>query len=147
MAKDLGRPVVVDNRPGAGGTIGATAVARAKNDGHTLVLGTIVSHGIGTIMFPNVAYDPVKDFEPIALIANVPNMLVVNRSIPATNAAEFVAYAKKMGNLDFTSPGTGTTSQLAGELMRLELGVPLTHIPYKSGSQALTDVIAGWCPR
>ena len=146
MAGDLGRPVVVENRPGAGGTIGAAAAARAKNDGHTLVLGTIASHGIGTIMFPKVTYDPVKDFEPIALIANVPNMLVVNRSVPVTNAAEFVTYAKKTGSLDFTSPGTGTTAQLAGELMRLQLGVPLRHIPYKSGSQALTDVIAGVVP-
>jgi tripartite-type tricarboxylate transporter receptor subunit TctC len=146
MARDLGRPIVVENRPGAGGTIGAAAAARAKNDGHTLVLGTIASHGIGTIMFPNLTYDPVKDFEPIALIANVPNMLVVNRSVPVANAAEFVAYAKKTGSLDFTSPGTGTTAQLAGELMRLQLGVPLRHIPYKSGAQALTDVIAGVVP-
>lgn len=146
MAKELGKPVVVDNRPGAGGTIGANAVARARNDGHTLVLGTVASHGIATIMFPNVAYDPVKDFEPIALIANVPNMLVVNRSVPVSTIDEFVQYAKKAGSLDFTSPGTGTTSQLAGELMRLQLGVPLRHIPYKTGSQALTDVIAGVVP-
>ena len=146
LAKDLGKPVVVDNRPGAGGTMGANVAAKAANDGHTIVLGTIASHGIATLMFPNVQYDPVKDFEPIALIANVPNMLVVNRSIPVSNAAEFVAYAKKAGNLNFTSPGTGTTSQLAGELIRLQLGAPLTHVPYKSGAQALTDVISGVVP-
>jgi tripartite-type tricarboxylate transporter receptor subunit TctC len=146
MAKDLGKPVVVDNRPGAGGTIGATVAARAKPDGYTIVLGTIASHGIATIMFPNVAYDPVKDFEPIALVANVPNMLVVNKSVPVSNIQEFIAYAKKQGNLNFTSPGNGTTSQLAGELMRLQLGVPLTHVPYKSGAQALTDVIGGVVP-
>ncbi len=146
IGKDLGRAVVVDNRPGAGGTIGAAAAARAKNDGHTLVLGTIASHGIASIMFPSAAYDPVKDFEPIALIANVPNMLVVNKSVPVSNVAELVQYAKKMGNLNFTSPGAGTTAHLAGELMRLQLGVPFTHVPYKSGSQALTDVIAGVVP-
>jgi tripartite-type tricarboxylate transporter receptor subunit TctC len=146
MSKDLGKPIVVDNRPGAGGTIGAALAARAKPDGHTIVLGTIASPGIATIMFPNVSYDPVKDFEPIALIANVPNMLVVNKSVPVSNAAEFVAYAKKQGNLNFTSPGNGTTSQLAGELMRIQLGAPLTHVPYKSGAQALTDVIAGVVP-
>jgi tripartite-type tricarboxylate transporter receptor subunit TctC len=146
MAKDLGKPVVVDNRPGAGGTIGAAVVARAKPDGYTIVLGTIASHGIATIMFPNVTYDPVKDFEPIALVANVPNMLVVNKSVPVSNIREFIAYAKKQGNLNFTSPGNGTTSQLAGELMRLQLGVPLTHVPYKSGAQALTDVIGGIVP-
>lgn len=146
MAKDLGKPVVVDNRPGAGGTIGAAVVARAKPEGYAIVLGTIASHGIATIMFPNVAYDPVKDFEPIALVANVPNMLVVNKSVPVSNIREFIAYAKKQGNLNFTSPGNGTTSQLAGELMRLQLGVPLTHVPYKSGAQALTDVIGGIVP-
>lgn len=146
MAKDLGQPMVVENKPGAGGTIGANAAAHAANDGYTVVLGTVASHGIATMMFPNVAYDPVKDFEPIALIANVPNMLVVNRAVPVSNAAEFVAYAKKQGNLNFTSPGVGTTSQLAGELMRLQLGVPLTHVPYKSGAQALTDVMAGVVP-
>ena len=146
MAKDLRQPLVVENKPGAGGTIGANAAAHAANDGYSIVLGTVASHGIATMMFPNVAYDPVKDFEPIALIANVPNMLVVNRSVPVSNAAEFVAYAKKLGNLNFTSPGVGTTSQLAGELMRLQLGVPLTHVPYKSGAQALTDVMAGVVP-
>jgi tripartite-type tricarboxylate transporter receptor subunit TctC len=146
MAKDLGKAVVVDNRPGAGGTIGAAVAARAKPDGYTIVLGTIASHGIATIMFPNVAYDPVKDFAPIALVANVPNMLAVNKSVPAANIQEFIAYAKKQGNLNFTSPGNGTTSQLAGELMRLQLGVPLTHVPYKSGAQALTDVIGGVVP-
>ena len=146
MTRDLGKPVVVENRPGAGGTIGAAVAARAKPDGYTIVLGTVASHGIATIMFPNVAYDPVKDFEPIALVANVQNMLVVNKSVPVSNIQEFITYAKKKGNLNFTSPGNGTTSQLAGELMRIQLGVPLTHVPYKSGAQALTDVIADVVP-
>jgi tripartite-type tricarboxylate transporter receptor subunit TctC len=146
LSKDLGQPIVVDNRPGAGGTLGANAAARAASDGHTLVLGTVASHAIATIAFPNVAYDPVRDFEPITLIANVPNLLVVNRSVPVSNAAELVAYAKKTGGLNFTSAGTGTTSQLAGELIRLQLGAPLTHVPYKSGSQALTDVVSGIIP-
>jgi tripartite-type tricarboxylate transporter receptor subunit TctC len=146
MASDLGKAVVVENKPGASGVLGAASVATAEPDGHTLVLGTIASHGISTIMMQNVTYDPVKDFEPIMLIANVPNMLVVNKDVPVSNIAEFVAYAKKKGDVNFTSPGVGTTAHLAGELMRIELGIPLVHVPYKSGSAALTDVVAGTIP-
>ena len=146
IAKDLNATVVVENKPGAGGTIGAATVATAAADGYTLVLGTIASHGISTIMMQNVTYDPVKDFEPIMLVANVPNMLVVNKDIPVSTPAEFVAYAKSKGQLDFTSAGVGTTSELAGEFMRMELGVPLVHVPYKEGGAALTDVIAGRVP-
>src|SRR6185437_10944991 len=93
-----------------------------------------------------VTYDPVKNFEPIMLFANVPNLLVVNKDVPVANISEFVAYAKTKGDLNFTSAGVGTTSHLAGELMRLKLGVPLVHVPYKSGSVALTDVVSGQIP-
>lgn len=146
IAKDTGGTVIVENKPGAGGTIGAATVATAAPDGYTLVLGTIASHGISTIMMQNVTYDPVKDFEPIMLVANVPNMLVVNKDIPVSSPAEFVAYAKSKGQLDFTSAGVGTTSELAGEFIRMELGAPLVHVPYKEGAAALTDVIAGRVP-
>ena len=146
MSNDLGQAIVVENKPGAGGTIGASVAANAKPDGYTLVLGTIASHGISTIMFPNVTYDPVKSFSPIMLIANVPNLLVVNSTVPVSTPAEFVAYAKQKGDINFTSAGVGTTSELAGELMRMQLGVPLTHVPYKSGLAALTDVISGLIP-
>lgn len=146
IAKDLAGTVVVENKPGAGGTIGAATVATAAPDGYTLVLGTIASHGISTIMMQNVTYDPVKDFAPIMLVANVPNMLVVNKDIPVSTPAEFIAYAKSKGQLDFTSAGVGTTSELAGESIRMELGAPLVHVPYKEGGTALTDVIAGRVP-
>lgn len=99
IAKDLNATVVVENKPGAGGTIGAATVATAAPDGYTLVLGTIASHGISTLMMQNVTYDPVKDFEPIMLVANVPNMLVVNKDVPVLTPAEFVAYAKSKGSL------------------------------------------------
>ena len=146
MSKDLGQPVVVANKPGAGGAIGAEFVANAKPDGYTLVLGTIASNGISTLMMAKVNYDPVKSFSPIMLIANAQNLLVVNSAVPVSTPAEFIAYAKQKGRLDFTSAGVGTTSELAGELIRMQLGVPLTHVPYRSGAAALTDVIAGVVP-
>jgi tripartite-type tricarboxylate transporter receptor subunit TctC len=146
MGNDLGKPVVIENKPGASGVIGAASVAIAEPDGYTLVLGTIASHGISTLLMQNVTYDPVKSFDPIMLIANVPNMLVVNKDVPVSNISEFVTYAKKKRDLNFTSPGVGTTAHLAGELMRLKLGLPLVHVPYKSGATALTDVISGQVP-
>ena len=146
MGKELGTTFIIENKPGAGGTIGASFVANSPSDGYTLVLGTIASHGISTIMMQGVTYDPLKSFSPIMLVANVPNMLVVNKDIPVSTPAEFVAYGKKVGDLNFTSAGVGTTSELAGELMRMELGVPLRHVPYKSGSNALTDVMSGLIP-
>lgn len=146
MSRDLGTSVVIENKPGAGGVIGASIAATSPPDGYTLVLGTIASHGISTIMMQDVKYDAVKSFEPIMLVANVPNILVVNKDVPVSNVAELIAYGKQKGQLDFTSAGAGTTSQLAGELMRMELGVPFVHVPYKSGSAALTDVMAGRIP-
>jgi len=146
MGKDLGTFCVVENKPGAGGTIGAEYAAKADPDGYTLVLGTIASHGISTIMMSDVHYDPVKSFSPIMLVAKVPNLLVVNKDVPVSTPAEFIAYAKKKGDLNFTSAGVATTSELAGELMRMELGAPLSHVPYKSGSAAMTDVISGLIP-
>ena len=146
MSKELGTTFVIENKPGAGGTIGASIVANSPPDGYTLVLGTIASHGISTIMMQGVTYDPVKSFSPIMLVANVPNMLVVHKNIPVSAPAEFVAYGKQVGDINFASAGVGTTSELAGELMRIELGVPLTHVPYKSGSNALADVISGLIP-
>lgn len=146
MSKELGQPIVVENKPGAGGTIGAELAANAKPDGYTLVLGTIASHGISTIMMSNVNYDPVKSFSPIMLVANAQNLLVVNKTVPTSTPAEFIAFAKQKGQLDFTSAGVGTTSELAGELIRMQLGAPLVHVPYRSGAAALTDVVAGVVP-
>src|SRR5687767_8579133 len=115
LSRDLGQQVVVENKPGAGGTIGAAEAARAPADGHSLVLGTVASHGTGVIMMQNVTFDPVKDFQPITLIANAPSMIVVHPSVPARTPAELVAYLKANPGTSFTSAGPGTTAHLAGE--------------------------------
>jgi tripartite-type tricarboxylate transporter receptor subunit TctC len=135
--------VVVENKPGAGGTIGAAEAARAPADGHTLVLGTVASHGTGVIMMQNVSFDPVKDFQPITLIANAPSMIVVHPSVPARTPAELVAYLKANPGTSFTSAGPGTTAHLAGESFAAKAGVKMAHVPYKAVGQAITDVVAG----
>jgi tripartite-type tricarboxylate transporter receptor subunit TctC len=143
LSKDLGQQVVVENKPGAGGTIGAAEAARAGADGYTLVLGTVASHGTGVIMMQNVTFDPVKDFQPITLIANAPSMIVVHPSVPARTPAELVAYLKANPGTSFTSAGPGTTAHLAGESFAAKAGVKMAHVPYKAVGQAITDVVAG----
>jgi tripartite-type tricarboxylate transporter receptor subunit TctC len=143
LSKELGQQVVVENKPGAGGTIGAAEAARAPADGHTLVLGTVASHGTGVIMMQNVSFDPVKDFQPITLIANAPSMIVVHPSLPARTPAELVAYLKSNPGTSFTSAGPGTTAHLAGESFAAKAGVKMAHVPYKAVGQAITDVVAG----
>jgi len=145
MAKDLGKPVIVDNRPGAGGTIGATAAARAKNDGHTIVLGTVASHGIATMMFPNVAYNPVKDFAPITLATSYPLIVEATPSFPAKDMRELIATLKAEGaKINVAYPAL--PSQVAGELLKSVLGVQFTGVNYKGGAPALQDVMAGHVP-
>jgi tripartite-type tricarboxylate transporter receptor subunit TctC len=143
LSKELGQQVVIDNRPGAGGTIGAAEAARAPADGHSLVLGTVASHGTGVIMMQNVSFDPVKDFQPITLIANAPSMIVVHPSVPAKTPAELVAWLKSNPGTSFTSAGPGTTAHLAGESFAAKAGVKMAHVPYKAVGQAITDVVAG----
>jgi len=143
LSKDVGQQVVVENKPGAGGTIGAAEAARAPADGHTLVLGTVASHGTGVIMMQNVTYDPVKDFAPITLIANAPSMIVVHPSVPVRTPAELVAWLKENPGTSFTSAGPGTTAHLAGESFAAKAGVKMVHVPYKAVGQAITDVVAG----
>jgi tripartite-type tricarboxylate transporter receptor subunit TctC len=143
LSRDLGQQVVVENKPGAGGTIGAAEAARAPADGHSLVLGTVASHGTGVIMMQNVTFDPVKDFQPITLIANAPSMIVVHPSLPARTPAELVAYLKANPGTSFTSAGPGTTAHLAGESFAAKAGVKMAHVPYKAVGQAITDVVAG----
>jgi tripartite-type tricarboxylate transporter receptor subunit TctC len=147
MAQELGQQVVVENRPGAGGTIGSNQVAKAPPDGYTLCMGSIASHSVNQSLMPNIPYDVLRDFTPISLVSNAPNLMVVHSSVPAKTVPEFIELAKKTkGGLSFASAGNGTSSHLAGELLRMKTGAELVHVPYKSGSQAVTDVVAGQVP-
>src|SRR6195256_949719 len=147
MSELLGEKVVVDNRPGAGGTVGTKAVAKSEPDGYTLVLGYTGTLGIGPSLYKNVGYDPRKDFAPIGLIGNAPNSLVVHPSFPAKTIAELIAYAKaNPGKVNFGSAGAGTVSHITGEYFARAAGITLVHIPYKGTGPALTDLLGGHIP-
>lgn len=147
MSELLGEKVVVDNRPGAGGTVGTKAVARSEPDGYTLVLGYTGTLAIGPSLYKSVGYDPRKDFAPIGLIGNAPNSLVVNPSFPAKTVAELIAYAKaNPGKVNFGSAGAGTASHITGEYFARAAGITLVHIPYKGTGPALTDLLGGHIP-
>jgi tripartite-type tricarboxylate transporter receptor subunit TctC len=140
----LGQPVVVENKPGAGGGVGAAEVAKAAPDGYTIMGGTISTHAINASLYKNLPYDPVKDFAAITLIARVPNMLVINNDIPAKNVAELIQLMKaNPGKWSFASSGNGTSQHLSGELFKGMAGVEMQHIPYKGSPPALTDVMGG----
>jgi tripartite-type tricarboxylate transporter receptor subunit TctC len=143
MSADLGQSVIIDNRPGAGGTIGAAEAARGTPDGHLLVLGTVASHAVATYMMQGVTYDPIKDFQPITVLANAPGVIAVHRSVPASNLKELMEYLKSHPGTDYSSAGTGTTTHLAGEALKLAAGVPMTHVPYKAVGQAISDLLSG----
>ncbi len=143
----LGEKVVVDNRPGAGGTVGTKAVAKSDPDGYTLVLGYTGTLAIGPSLYKSVGYDPRKDFAPIGMIGNAPNSLVVNPSFPAKTVAELIAYAKANPNkVNFGSAGAGTASHITGEYFARAAGITLVHIPYKGTGPALTDLLGGHIP-
>jgi tripartite-type tricarboxylate transporter receptor subunit TctC len=143
----LKQPVVVDNKPGAGGTIAVGGVAKAAPDGYTLIGGTISTHAINAALFKNLSYDPVKDFEPVALIAHVPNALMVNAGLGVNNVQELIAWLKKNPNkASYASSGAGTSTHLTGAMMSDLIGVPMTHVPYKGSPQALQDVVGGNVP-
>ena len=146
MARDLGQTIVIDNRPGAGGTIGAAEVARAAPDGYTLVLGTVASHGTGVVMMASVPFDPVRDFQAITLVTNAPSIIVVNRALPVSSLSELIDHTRRVGGLNFTSAGSGTTTHLAGEQLAVLTGIRLTHVPYKAVGQAITDLVSGEIP-
>ncbi len=147
LARAWGRPVLVDNRPGAGGNIGAQAAARAQPDGHTLFMSSINTHAINASLYKSLGYDPVKDFTPIARIATVPNVLVVNPSVPARSVPELVSWLKADPRRAlYASPGIGTGPHLSSELFRALTGAPITHVAYKGSAPALTDVVAGQIP-
>lgn len=140
----LGQQVVVDNRPGAGGVLGAEIAAKARPDGYTLLMTTTAIYAILPNLRKNLPYDPVKDFVPISRIATASNVLVVNSALPVKNVAELVKLAKeKPGTLNYGSAGVGTPAHLAGEMLNLLADIKVTHVAYKGAAPALQDVIAG----
>ncbi|MFC3216847.1 Bug family tripartite tricarboxylate transporter substrate binding protein [Comamonas sp. JC664] len=144
LAEALGQPVIVDNKAGAGGSIGAEAVANAAKDGYTLLYSTMGVLTINPSLYPNLKYDPATSFAPVGLTHVTANLLVVNPQVPAKSVAELVALArKKPGGLSFSSAGNGTSSHLSGELFKSIAGVDMQHVPYKGSSAGLPDLIAG----
>ena len=143
LTANLGQPVVIENRGGAGGNVGAEAAAKSPPDGYTIVL-VAPSLAISPSLYAKLNYDPVRDLTPVALVGTVPNVLVTNPSVPASNLQEFIALAKsKPGGMNFGSGGSGTSNHLAGELFNILTDAKLTHIPYKGVNLAMQDVIAG----
>ncbi|PIT76158.1 tripartite tricarboxylate transporter substrate binding protein [Limnohabitans sp. B9-3] len=143
MGQQLGRTVVVENRPGAGGNLAAEAVARAAPDGQTLLM-SFTSHAINASLYPRLPFDPVKDFTPLTLVSTSPSVLVAHPSLPANNVAELVALAKaKPGQLNFAIGALGSSLHLAGEAFKLKAGVFIVNIPYRGTAPAVQDVLAG----
>ena len=138
----LGQPVTVDNKPGAGGNLGADYVAKSAPDGSTLVVGTVGTHAINASLYAKMPYNNVKDFTPITFLASTPNLLVVNNTVPAKNVKELIELAKKEP-LTFGSSGSGTSIHLSGELFNTLAGVKMQHIPYKGRAQAVPDLLGG----
>jgi tripartite-type tricarboxylate transporter receptor subunit TctC len=142
LAETWGQPVVVENRAGAGGNIGADLVAKSAPDGYTLVMGSIGTHAVNATLFAKLPYDPVRDFAAIALVLEAEGLLVVHPSVPAHNVSELILLAKTKP-LTFASAGMGTASHLAGELFKSMARVEMTHVPYKGNVPAITDLLAG----
>jgi tripartite-type tricarboxylate transporter receptor subunit TctC len=144
LAVALGQPVIIENKPGAGGGVGAEYTAKAAPDGYTIMGGTISTHAINASLYKDLPYDPVKDFVAITLIARVPNMLVVNTAVPAKDVKELIALLKANPNkYSFASSGNGTSQHLSGELFKSMSGTEMQHIPYKGSPPALQDVMGG----
>ena len=144
LQESLKQAVVVENKPGQAGGIGASFVVKAAPDGYTLFGGTISTHAINASLYKNLSYHPVKDFEPVALVATLPNVLIINPSLGVNSVAELIALLKKDPTKRmFASSGAGTSTHLAGEMFGDLIGVKLTHVPYKGTPPALTDVAAG----
>ncbi|HYG44591.1 MAG TPA: tripartite tricarboxylate transporter substrate binding protein, partial [Bordetella sp.] len=143
-SKSLGQNIIVDNKGGANGSIAAKAVATSDPNGYTLLLATASTHGINPALYKNLPYDAVRDFTPVTLLATVPNVLVVNKQVKATNVQELIAEIKANGNaFNMASAGAGTPGHLAGEMFRQRAALDFVHVPYKGGSPALADLIGG----
>src|SRR5258708_17656357 len=144
LSELLGQSVIVENRGGAGGSVGATAVAHAPGDGYTLLLGTASTHGTNPNVYTKLGYDPVRDFVPVALITSAPLVLVANNEVPVKTAADLIALAKsKPGVLSFGSYGTGSNNHLVAELLNTMAGMETSHIPYRGSAPMMTDLIGG----
>ncbi|QNP58013.1 Bug family tripartite tricarboxylate transporter substrate binding protein [Paenacidovorax monticola] len=144
VSQDLGQQFVVDNKPGAGGTIGAAEAAKAPADGYTLLLTTSSTHAISPHLMPRLAYDPRKDFTPVAHVADAPSVLLVTPSLPAKSVAELIAYAKAHPNeLNYATSGNGTIVHLNAAAFSAQAGVQMTHVPYKGTALAIPDLAAG----
>jgi tripartite-type tricarboxylate transporter receptor subunit TctC len=144
MSAILGQSIVVDNRPGAGGTIGARAVAESDPDGYTLLLGNTSTLIISPLIYKQVNYDPVKGFAPVATLGTTSNLMIVNPALPATSVQELIALARKSpGKLNYSSAGIGTPPHLIGEMFKQRLGLDIVHVPYKGGGPSVQAVVAG----
>jgi tripartite-type tricarboxylate transporter receptor subunit TctC len=144
IAEQIGQTIVIENKAGAGGTIGAGFVTKSAPDGYTLLLGTPPDQVTAQFLTKQISYDPAKDFAPISLLVRGPNVLVVNPNVPAKTLAEFVALAKQQpGKLNFASAGKGNTSHLSGELFKVRAGIDITHVPYRGNAPASQDLLAG----
>ena len=140
----LGQQIVVENRAGAGGNLGADIAAKAAPDGYTMFTCSVASHGVSPAVYKSLPYDHIKDFAPVSLIGKTPNVLVVHPDVPARSVREFVDYAKASpGKYNYGSPGFGTSPQMTMELFKLTTGIDIVHVPYKGGAPALADVMGG----
>jgi tripartite-type tricarboxylate transporter receptor subunit TctC len=144
MQQKFGKPFIVENRAGAGGNLGAAAVAKAAPDGYTFLIGTVSTHAINPFLYSKLPYDTAKDFQPVSLIARLPNILVVHPSLPANNVAELIAYLKaNPDKLSYGSSGAGTSIHLAAELFKIKTGTTMTHVPFRSSGDIMNNLTGG----
>ena len=144
LTEALGQQVVIENRSGAGGNVGADAAAKSTPDGYTMFACGVASHGVSPAIYKKLPYDAVKDFAPVSMIGTTPNVLVVHPAVPAKTVAEFIAHAKAGGGkIPYASPGVGTSPHMTMELFKMATGISMVHAPYKGGAPALQDVMGG----
>ena len=144
LNKALGQPVIVENRPGATGTLGVSQAARAPADGYTIVMGSSPTHATAAAIYPTLTYDPVRDFAPVTMVGTVSNVLVVHPAVPAKTVQELIALARQTpGQLTFASAGNGSSQHLSGEMFKVMTGIDMLHVPYKGAAPAVADILAG----
>src|SRR5262249_38493279 len=144
LAELLGQSIIIENRGGAGGMLGAAAVAQSPPDGYTLLIGTGSTHGTNAVVYSRMSYDPVRDFAPVVLLTTSPLLLIVPPSLPAKSVTELIALARsRPGELSFGSYGTGSINHLGAELFNSMAGIQANHVPYRGSAPAMTDLIAG----